>query len=114
MYGPERSTTIEMKTTTAAVIAILKASSSQNDRSGGMCNNYLGRERSPAARGEVGLRYSPPAHVRSAWWEWEDFVSSPPTPAHFTVVKFADPPHRKRGRGKSCGNFHRSSATREE
>src|SRR6516225_5542313 len=44
MNGPERSTTIEMKTTTAAVIAILKASSSQNDRSGGICNDYLGRE----------------------------------------------------------------------
>ena len=36
MNGPERSTTIEMKTTTAAVIAILKTSSSQNVRSGGI------------------------------------------------------------------------------
>jgi len=33
MNGPDRSTTIEMKTTTAAVIAILKMSSSQNVKS---------------------------------------------------------------------------------
>jgi hypothetical protein len=29
-----------------------------------------------------------------------NLLSSPPTPAHFTSVKFADPPHRKRGEGK--------------
>src|SRR5436305_3876861 len=34
MNGPERSTTTEMKTTTAAVVAILKRSPSQNERSG--------------------------------------------------------------------------------
>jgi hypothetical protein len=28
------------------------------------------------------------------------FCYWPPTPAHFTHVKFADPPRRKRGEGK--------------
>jgi hypothetical protein len=36
MNGPERSTTIEMKTTMAAVITILKTSSSQNGSSEGI------------------------------------------------------------------------------
>ena len=43
MNGPERSTTSEMKTTTAAVIAILKTSSSQKFTAGSALSPPAGR-----------------------------------------------------------------------
>src|SRR5215472_17225136 len=45
---------------------------------------------------------------------WGDFVSSPPTPAHSTNVKFAEPPRPKRGEGNdlfAVRSYWRASLT---
>jgi hypothetical protein len=51
-------------------------------------------------RGTGGLRppYFNYADVRYRLWVGD--FESPPTPAHFTDVKFVASPHRKRGEGK--------------
>src|SRR5262252_7988077 len=52
-------------------------------------------------RGIGGLRppYYSNTTMRSIGYGWGHFSFVPPTPAHFTGVKFTDPPHRCAGGG---------------
>src|SRR5262249_6025677 len=84
MNGPERSTTSEMKTTTPAVSAILKTSSSQNERSGDISKYYpvIPAERSES-RNPYPLfeKYAPDVTMDSGFAPcgapWNDRRSSP-------------------------------------
>ncbi len=64
---------------------------------------WLGMTRAQSRReNEIAI---PPAQARSAWWggvRGGGHFSSAPTPAHFTNVKFVDPPHRFAGGGDSA------------
>jgi hypothetical protein len=63
-------------------------------------NAFLLPSRHSHSRNGVASLAYPQRVVARGWgWGWGDIVSSPPTPAHFTDVKFADPPLRCAGGG---------------